>query len=129
MRNFTPTGSGSDNWISHNEAVYSVRLTIDSVPGSAWAGIFRKLCFLLRVSKRSFGKVRSQAEPGNECESCGTYRPILSQKNVRSPTSNTQSSEPDFKQGMVKRPASGCNEGFVPIAGLHEPRARHAVSV
>jgi len=45
---------------------------IYSVAGSALDGTLRKLRFQLRVSKQSFGKVRSQAEPGNECDwPCG----------------------------------------------------------
>ena len=33
-----------------------------SVPGSAWDETFQKLSLQLRVSKQSFGRVRSQAE-------------------------------------------------------------------
>ena len=44
---------------------YSIRCW-HSVPGSARDEPFRKLRFLLCMSKRSFGKVRFQAEPGTE---------------------------------------------------------------
>ena len=47
----------------HTQALSSL---LDSVPGSAWDGTFRKLCFRLRASKQSFGGVRSLAEPENE---------------------------------------------------------------
>jgi hypothetical protein len=46
---------------------------LDSVPGSTWAGTFRKLRFQLHASKQSFGKTRSQAEPGDECQSLAKH--------------------------------------------------------